>query len=65
LNRYDGIQFTKYINNDQNGLANNNIAQIPDLNIEDPPVQFGIIMAQNLSIGLCKPPAGSVLFVCS
>lgn len=28
LNRYDGIQFTTYRNNDQNGLTNNNIAEI-------------------------------------
>ena len=27
------------------------------------PVQFGIIMILNLSIGLCTPPVGSVLFV--
>ena len=27
------------------------------------PVQFGIIMVLNLSIGLCTPPVGSVLFV--
>lgn len=27
------------------------------------PVQFGIIMVMNLSVGLCTPPVGSVLFV--
>jgi len=27
------------------------------------PVHFGIIMVLNLSIGLCTPPVGSVLFV--
>ena len=27
------------------------------------PVQFGIVMVMNLSIGLCTPPVGSVLFV--
>lgn len=27
------------------------------------PIQFGIIMVLNLSIGLCTPPVGSVLFV--
>ena len=27
------------------------------------PIQFGIIMVINLSIGLCTPPVGSVLFV--
>jgi tripartite ATP-independent transporter DctM subunit len=27
------------------------------------PIQFGIIMVMNLSIGLCTPPVGSVLFV--
>ncbi|MDT0552851.1 TRAP transporter large permease [Urechidicola vernalis] len=27
------------------------------------PVQFGIVMVLNLSIGLCTPPVGSVLFV--
>ncbi len=27
------------------------------------PVQFGIIMVFNLSIGLCTPPVGSILFV--
>ena len=28
------------------------------------PIHFGIIMVLNLSIGLCTPPVGSVLFVC-
>ena len=27
------------------------------------PIHFGIIMVMNLSIGLCTPPVGSVLFV--
>jgi len=27
------------------------------------PIHFGIIMVLNLSIGLCTPPVGSVLFV--
>ena len=27
------------------------------------PIQFGIIMVMNLSVGLCTPPVGSVLFV--
>jgi TRAP-type C4-dicarboxylate transport system permease large subunit len=27
------------------------------------PVHFGIMMVLNLSIGLCSPPVGSVLFV--
>lgn len=27
------------------------------------PIQFGIIMVLNLSIGLCTPPVGSVLFI--
>ena len=27
------------------------------------PVHFGIIMVLNLSVGLCTPPVGSVLFV--
>jgi len=27
------------------------------------PIHFGIIMTLNLSIGLCTPPVGSVLFV--
>jgi TRAP-type C4-dicarboxylate transport system permease large subunit len=27
------------------------------------PVHFGIIMVLNLSIGLCTPPVGSVLFI--
>jgi len=27
------------------------------------PIQFGIVMVMNLSIGLCTPPVGSVLFV--
>ena len=27
------------------------------------PVHFGIMMVLNLSIGLCTPPVGSVLFV--
>ncbi|WP_418603580.1 TRAP transporter large permease [Hwangdonia sp.] len=34
---------------------------ITDLGMD--PVQFGIIMVLNLSIGLCTPPVGSVLFV--
>jgi len=29
------------------------------------PVHFGIMMVLNLSIGLCTPPVGSVLFVSS
>ena len=27
------------------------------------PVHFGIIMVLNLSVGLCTPPVGSVLFI--
>jgi TRAP-type C4-dicarboxylate transport system permease large subunit len=27
------------------------------------PVHFGIIMTLNLSVGLCTPPVGSVLFI--
>ena len=27
------------------------------------PIHFGIVMVMNLSIGLCTPPVGSVLFV--
>ena len=27
------------------------------------PVHFGIIMVMNLSVGLCTPPVGSVLFI--
>ncbi|WOD42886.1 TRAP transporter large permease [Hwangdonia lutea] len=34
---------------------------ITDLGMD--PIQFGIIMVLNLSIGLCTPPVGSVLFV--
>ncbi len=33
------------------------------INLGIDPVQFGIIMVMNLSIGLCTPPVGSVLFV--
>ncbi len=34
---------------------------VQDLGVD--PVHFGIIMVLNLSIGLCTPPVGSVLFV--
>ena len=27
------------------------------------PIHFGIIMVLNLSVGLCTPPVGSVLFI--
>jgi len=27
------------------------------------PIHFGIIMIMNLSVGLCTPPVGSVLFI--
>jgi tripartite ATP-independent transporter DctM subunit len=27
------------------------------------PIHFGIIMVMNLSVGLCTPPVGSVLFI--
>ncbi|MRT93211.1 TRAP transporter large permease subunit, partial [Ancylomarina sp. 16SWW S1-10-2] len=34
---------------------------VVDLGID--PVHFGIIMVLNLSVGLCTPPVGSVLFI--
>ncbi len=34
---------------------------VKDLGVD--PIHFGIIMVMNLSIGLCTPPVGSVLFV--
>jgi tripartite ATP-independent transporter DctM subunit len=34
---------------------------VADLGID--PVHFGIIMVMNLSVGLCTPPVGSVLFI--
>jgi len=34
---------------------------VADLGID--PIHFGIIMVMNLSVGLCTPPVGSVLFI--
>jgi len=34
---------------------------VVDLGID--PIHFGIIMVMNLSVGLCTPPVGSVLFI--
>jgi tripartite ATP-independent transporter DctM subunit len=34
---------------------------VTDLGLD--PVHFGIIMVLNLSVGLCTPPVGSVLFI--
>jgi tripartite ATP-independent transporter DctM subunit len=34
---------------------------VVDLGVD--PIHFGIIMVVNLSIGLCTPPVGSVLFI--
>ena len=36
-------------------------SQLADFGID--PIHFGIIMILNLSIGICTPPVGSILFV--